>query len=266
MAKLPSSDAASRRTPFTQTGLQLFSIPGIPEIRRGDDLCAQIAAAARRARIHFEDGDILVIAQKIVSKSEGATLLLRKIKPSPKARALAKKFKRDPRVIEVVLKESRRIVRSEHVLIVETHHGFVCANAGVDHSNVPGDETVTLLPRHPDRSAKKLASALQNSTGKRIAVIISDTFGRPWRLGLTNVAIGAAGLPVLRDLRGTRDRQGNPLTGTILAVADELAGAAGLLMGKSEGFPVILIRGYRHDPASEPAARLLRPASEDLFR
>src|SRR5437016_7105189 len=139
----------------------------------------------------------------------------------------------------------RAALRSDRVLIAETHHGFVCANAGVDHSNVPGDDLVTLLPRDPDGSAEKLAAALRKITGKRIAVIITDTFGRPWRLGLTNVAIGASGLPVLVDLRGTRDRDGKPLTATVLAVADELAAAAGLLMGKAEGTPAVLIRGYR---------------------
>jgi coenzyme F420-0:L-glutamate ligase/coenzyme F420-1:gamma-L-glutamate ligase len=266
MAKRPSADAALHKASSALAGLQLLPIPGIPEIRPGDDLCRQIIGAARRAGMRFENGDIVVIAQKIVSKSEGAIVRLAKIQPSAKARALAKKLNRDARVIEVVLEESRRIVRSERVLIAETHHGFVCANAGVDHSNIPGRDVVTLLPRDPDRSAKKLTTALRSRTGKRIAVIISDTFGRPWRLGLTNVAIGAAGLPVLRDLRGTCDRQGKPLTSTILAVADELAGAAGLLMGKSEGFPAVLIRGYRYEPAFEPASRLLRPAAEDLFR
>jgi coenzyme F420-0:L-glutamate ligase/coenzyme F420-1:gamma-L-glutamate ligase len=136
----------------------------------------------------------------------------------------------------------------------------------VDHSNVPGDDIVTLLPKNPDRSAKKLATAFRKRTGKRVAVIISDTFGRPWRLGLTNVAIGAAGVPVLLDLRGTPDRHGKLLNATILAVADELAAAAGLLMDKSKGSPVVLIRGYRYKPVSDPAARIIRPAAEDLFR
>jgi coenzyme F420-0:L-glutamate ligase/coenzyme F420-1:gamma-L-glutamate ligase len=225
-----------------------------------------VASAATRAAIHFEDGDILVIAQKIVSKAEGTVVRLASVKPSPEACGIAGRLKKDPRAIEVVLRESRRIVRSDHVLISETRHGFVCANAGVDHSNVPGDDVVTLLPRNPDRSAKRLAAALRKRTRKRIAVIISDTFGRPWRLGLTNVAIGASGVPVLLDLRGSRDRHGKPLTATILAVADELAAAAGLLMGKSEGFPVVLIRGYRYKPVSEPASRIIRPAAEDLFR
>jgi coenzyme F420-0:L-glutamate ligase/coenzyme F420-1:gamma-L-glutamate ligase len=179
---------------------------------------------------------------------------------------LAAARNKDPRLVEVILQESRRIVRDDPVLIVETHHGFVCANAGVDHSNVPGDEVVTLLPRDPDRSARRLAAELRRLTKKRIAVIISDTFGRPWRLGLTNVAIGAVGVPVLRDLRGMRDRHSKPLQATILAVADELAAAAGLVMGKSEGIPVVVIRGYRYRPANELAASVIRPANEDLFR
>jgi coenzyme F420-0:L-glutamate ligase/coenzyme F420-1:gamma-L-glutamate ligase len=226
----------------------------------------EIVAAAKKTGLKFEAGDILVIAQKIVSKVEGAVVRLATVKPSAEARELAEQLQKDPRMVELVLRESRRILRRERVLIVETHHGFVCANAGIDHSNVPGNDVVTLLPRNPDRSAKRLAADLRKRTGKRIAVIISDTFGRPWRLGLTNVAIGAAGLAVLRDLRGARDSQGKPLTATILAVADELAAAAGLLMGKAEGIPVVLIRGYRYKPSSENAARVIRPAAEDLFR
>jgi coenzyme F420-0:L-glutamate ligase/coenzyme F420-1:gamma-L-glutamate ligase len=265
MAKRTQPNSIPRKVPAA-AGVQLFPLPGIPEVQPGDDLCEHITAAARRAKFRFENGDILVIAQKIISKAEDAIVRLGSIKPSAKARHIAGKLKKDPRMIEVVLRESRRVVRSDHVLIVETHHGFVCANAGVDHSNVSGGDVVTLLPRHPDRSAKKIAAALRRRTGKRIAVVISDTFGRPWRLGLTNVAIGAAGVPVLRDLRGTRDRHGKSLTATILAVADELAGAAGLVMGKSEGLPVVVIRGYRFTPVSEPASRIIRPPEEDLFR
>lgn len=260
----------SRTPPNVSSGagsdLRLFRIPGFPEIRRGDDLSHRITNLARKVGIQFEDGDILVVAQKIVSKAEGAMVRLANVRPSPKARAIAEGLKKDPRIIEVALRESRRIVRSDHVLITETRHGFVCANAGVDHSNVPGRGVVTLLPRDPDRSAKKLAASLRKRTGKRIAVIISDTFGRPWRLGLTNVAIGAAGIPVLVDLRGAHDRHGKLLTATVVGVADELAAAAGLLMGKAEGAPVVLIRGYRYRPVLEPAARIIRPASEDLFR
>lgn len=246
--------------------LELFAIPGMPEIRKGDDFATSIANAAKKAGLRFEEGDILVVAQKIVSKAEGSVVSLGTVKPSEKAQALAAELKKDARAVELVLRESRRILRSERVLITETHHGFVCANAGIDHSNVPGEDRVTLLPRDPDDSAEKLAAELSKRTEKRIAVIISDTFGRPWRLGLTNVAVGASGLPVLLDLRGTRDREGKPLTATVLAVADELAAAAGLLMGKAEGTPVVLIRGYRYKPAVEKAARMVRPASEDLFR
>src|SRR5438094_5213510 len=266
MAKRSNSRASTRKSPAVNPDVRLFRLPGIPEIRRGDDLCEQITSAARKARMHFENGDVLVIAQKVISKAEGAVVKLGSIVPSPQARAIAERQKKDPRLVEVILNESKRLVRTDPVLIAETRHGYVCANAGVDHSNIPGDDVVSLLPRDPDRSAKNLAAALRKRTGKRMAVIISDTFGRPWRLGLTNVAIGASGVPVLHDLRGTRDREGKPLTATILAVADELAAAAGLLMGKSEGFPVVVIRGYRYKPAAEPATSIIRPASEDLFR
>src|SRR5215467_13078196 len=187
----------SRRTKRGGSSLRLLGIPGLPEIPRGEELASVIAGAAKKAGLQFEDSDILVVAQKIVSKAEGAVVSLASIKPSGKARGLAAELKKDARAIEVVLRESRRILRSERVLITETHHGFVCANAGVDHSNVPGEDVVTLLPRDPDGSAEELAAALRKKTGRRVAVIVSDTFGRPWRLGLTNVAIGASGLPVL---------------------------------------------------------------------
>lgn len=246
--------------------MELFAIPRMPEIRAGDDLAGQILEAAKSAELLFEDGDIVVVAQKVVSKAEGAVVSLAAVKPSERAEALARGLKKDARAIELALRGSRRILRSERVLITETKHGFVCANAGVDHSNVPGGDVVTLLPRDPDASAEKMAVELSKRAGKRIAVIVSDTFGRPWRLGLTNVAIGASGLPVLVDLRGTKDREGKPLTATVLAVADELASAAGLLMGKSEGTPVVIVRGYRCKPGSEKAASIIRPASEDLFR
>lgn len=238
----------------------------MPEIRKGDDLAEGIANAAKKAGLRFEDGDIVVVAQKIVSKAEGSVVSLATVKPSEKAQALAAELKKDAQAMELVLQESRRILRSDRVLITETKHGFVCANAGIDHSNVPGEDMVTLLPRDPDGSAEKLAKGVSTKTGKRIAVIISDTFGRPWRLGLTNVAIGASGLPVLLDLRGTRDREGKPLAATVLAVADELAAAAGLLMGKSDGVPAVVIRGYRYKPGTQKATDLIRPASEDLFR
>jgi coenzyme F420-0:L-glutamate ligase/coenzyme F420-1:gamma-L-glutamate ligase len=246
--------------------IELLSIADLPEIREGNDLARLIVGAARNARIVFHNGDILVIAQKVVSKAEGHVVRLASVQPSARAAQLAAARRKDPRLVEVILQESRRIVRDDPVLIVETHHGFVCANAGVDHSNVPGEDAVTLLPRDPDLSARRIAAEIRKLTKKRIAVIISDTFGRPWRLGLTNVAIGAAGVPVLRDLRGTRDRHSKPLQATILAVADELAAAAGLVMGKSEGIPAVVIRGYRYRPADEPATCIIRPAAEDLFR
>jgi coenzyme F420-0:L-glutamate ligase/coenzyme F420-1:gamma-L-glutamate ligase len=256
----------AKASPHVAGSIQLFQIRGLPEIQKGDDLPGRIAEAAGKARLRWEEGDILVVAQKVVSKAEGAVVELASVSPSPGAQALAGKLKKDARVVELVLQRSRRILRCDRVLITETHHGLVCANAGIDHSNVPGEDSVTLLPRDPDRSAEQLAAGLHAKTQKRIAVIISDTFGRPWRLGLTNVAIGASGLQVLLDLRGTRDRAGKPLTATVLAVADELAAAAGLLMGKSEGVPAVLIRGYRYRPAAEKAASIIRPASEDLFR
>jgi len=264
MMRKNASAPGSKRRP--RVPIELISIRGLPEIREGNDLARLIVGAARNARIVFHNGDILVIAQKVVSKAEGRVVRLASVQPSARAAQLAAARHRDPRLVEVILQESRRIVRDDPVLIVETHHGFVCANAGVDHSNVPGEDAVTLLPRDPDRSARRIAAEIRKLTKKRIAVIISDTFGRPWRLGLTNVAIGAAGVPVLRDLRGTRDRHSKPLQATILAVADELAAAAGLVMGKSEGIPAVVIRGYRHRPADERATSIIRPAAEDLFR
>jgi coenzyme F420-0:L-glutamate ligase/coenzyme F420-1:gamma-L-glutamate ligase len=244
----------------------LIPITGLPEICEGDDLPRLLLERARKARIAFQDRDILIVAQKIVSKAEGRVARLSTVTPSTKASQLAAKAGRDPRLVEIILRESRRIVREHPVLIVETHHGFVCANAGVDHSNVPGDDVVTLLPADPDRSARDFAAALRKRSGKTVAVVISDTFGRPWRLGLTNVAVGAAGVPVLIDLRGTRDRNRKPLQATILAIADELAAAAGLVMGKREGIPAVIVRGYKYRRAEEPATRIIRPAREDLFR
>jgi len=255
-----------KAAPAASSLLSLFVIPGLPEIRKGHNLAGLIASAASRAGIALENDDIVVVAQKIISKTEGRVVSLAKIAPSAQATALAKKLSNDARFIEVVLRESRRIVRCERVLIVETHHGFVCANAGVDHSNVRGRDFVTLLPKKPDRSARRLAEGLRKKTGKRFAVVISDTFGRPWRLGLINVAIGAFGVPALVDLRGTRDRHAKLLRATILAVADELAAAAGLLMGKAAGTPVVVIRGYRYRFVQDSAARIIRSAKEDLFR
>jgi coenzyme F420-0:L-glutamate ligase/coenzyme F420-1:gamma-L-glutamate ligase len=266
MASKSSLPRKAKKAAAVSSPISLFVIPGLPEIHKGHDLAKLIALAARREKITFQDGDILVVAQKIISKAEGRIVQLSKVQPSRRASELAKELSGEPRFLEVVLRESRRIVRANRVLIVETHHGFVCANAGVDHSNVRGSDFVTLLPKNPDRSARRVAGALHKQTGKRVAVIISDTFGRPWRLGLINVAIGAAGVPALVDLRGTRDRHRKLLRATILAVADELAAAAGLLMDKSADTPVVVLRGYRYSFVQDPAARIIRPAGEDLFR
>lgn len=256
----------AQRKPPRWTLVQLLPLVGLGEIREGDDLARLVVATAASCRIHFANGDILAIAQKIVSKAEGRVINLADISSSPHAQQLAAKRNRDPRLVEVILRESRRIVRDDPVIITETHHGFVCANSGVDHSNVPGDDSVTLLPLDPDLSAARLAAAVRKLTAKRVAVIITDTFGRPWRLGLVNVAIGAAGLPVLLDLRGKRDRNRKRLQATIIAVADELAAAAGLLMGKAAGIPAVIIRGYKYKRATDSARRIIRPPNEDLFR
>jgi len=250
----------------------LIPLRGLPEIRRGADLTALVARAAHEQETPFQRGDVLVLAQKAVSKAEGRVVRLSSVKPSALARAWAPRLRQDARQVEVVLRESRRVLRmTERVLIVETRHGFVCANAGVDRSNVPAGRgragaCVTCLPVHPDASARAIAARLRQRTGVAVPVIVSDTFGRPWRLGLVNVAIGAWGLRVLEDLRGTPDMHGHRLRATILAVADELAAAAGLLMGKTAGVPAVIVRGYHWRPASEPATRMIRPAAEDLFR
>lgn len=247
--------------------LSLFAVPGLPEFTAKLGLAAEITGALQRSRKALAAGDVVVVAQKIVSKCEGRVVALSQVRPSMRAVQLARFLRGDARVIQVILDETRSIIRkSRRALIVETRQGFICANAGVDHSNVPGEDKVTLLPQDPDRSARRLAAALRRRTGQRVAVIISDTFGRPWRLGLTNVALGASGLRVLKDLRGQRDRDGKMLRATVLATADELAAAAGLLMQKAGGTPVVVIRGFAFERAEEPARRILRPKAEDLFR
>src|SRR6266853_6089277 len=244
MAKRPHSRSSTEKAPAGNPDVRLFRFPGLPEIHGGDDLSEQITIAARKARPHFEDGDVLVVAQKIVSKAEGAVVHLTSIVPSPQAQAIAERQKKDPRLVEVILSESTRLVRTDPVLIAETRHGFVCANAGVDHSNVPGDDVVTLLPEDPDASARRLRERLQELADVNVGVVISDTFGRPWRLGIVNVALGLAGVPPIRDLRGTFDDVGKSLHATVLAVADDLAAAAGLVMGKTNRAPVVLVRGF----------------------
>jgi coenzyme F420-0:L-glutamate ligase/coenzyme F420-1:gamma-L-glutamate ligase len=240
------------------------------EIRPGDSVTAKLLEAMRRSRLRFEDGDILVVKHKIVSKAEGAMVALDTIWPSAASRSWARRYGLDARVNELALRESRRIVRRRRgVLITETRHGFVCANSGVDVSNVDGGRHAVLLPEDADRSAAQLRRELEMACGVEMAVIISDSFGRPWREGLTEVALGVAGMAALVDYRGRRDRHGYGLHATIDAVADELACGAGLVCGKLAGTPACIIRGYSYSRESSPgngARALIRPAKNDLFR
>ena len=239
------------------TGIKVLPLEGIPEIEEGDDLAGLLADAAGRMG-GFETGDVLVVAQKAVSKVEGRVIALADIEPSEEARAHAGDG--DPRHVEVILRETARVVRSRPPLIIaETRHGFVCASAGVDASNAPGADTVVLLPVDPDASARALHERLG------VAVIVSDSFGRPFRHGTTDVAIGVAGLPPLRDLRGTRDRSGYELKTTQIAVADEIAGAAELVMGKAAGIPAAIVRGLQLE-GDGSARELVMPPDRDLFR
>ena len=245
--------------------LRLVPIPGLPEVEPGTDLAELIRGAANDAGIDLA-GTVLVVCQKIVSKAEGRLVSLADVEPSDEALEIAKEHDRDPRQVEVVLRESRRIVRRGNgVLITETHHGFVCANAGVDLSNAPGPDVAVLLPEDPDESARRLCDALSSPAGPT-PVIISDTFGRPWREGLVDVALGSAGLAPIRDDRGSRDRAGRELIVTQPATADQLAAAAGLLMWKSAGVPVVVIEGFPIEGDGSVKEALLRDPSTDLFR
>jgi len=237
------------------------------EIHAGDSLTAKLLEGAERSWLRFQDGDILVVKHKIVSKAEGALVLLATIRPSAASKKWAERHGLDARVTELALRESRRTVRRKRgVLITETRHGFVCANSGVDVSNVDGGQHAALLPEDPDRSAAKLRRAFKKRLGLDIAVIVSDSFGRPWREGLTDVAIGIAGLRPLVDYRGRRDPHGYRLHGTVHAVADELACAAGLACGKLAGTPACIIRGFAYQRGNSSARELVRPAKYDLFR
>lgn len=246
--------------------IRVIGLTGIPEIAAGDDLPSLVIAAARRMRLGVNEHDIFVIAQKIVSKAEGRAVRLDSIEPSEFARDWAARYDKDPRMIEVVLRESKRIVRMDRgVIVSETRHGFVCANAGVDASNV-ADDVVTLLPTDADESARQIQSALEREFNARVAVIISDTFGRPWREGITNVAIGVAGIAPLIDYRGQADSHGRPLRVTVIAVADELASAAELVMQKTAGVPAAIIRGFDYHARQASSRELVRPPENDLFR
>ena len=245
-------------------GLEILPVEGVPEVRPGDDLPELITRAVGES---LRPGDVLVVTHKIVSKAEGRLVDLRAVEPSALAKGFAARYGRDPRQVEVVLGESRRIVRMERGLIIaETHHGFVCANAGVDASNVPGDDTVCLLPVDPDTSAADLREALAAATGSDLVVIVSDSFGRTWREGITNVAIGISGMNPVVDYRGQWDPHGYPLEASVLAVADELAASSELVMGKTAGIPAAIIRGYPYEPAAGTGRALIMPPERDLFR
>jgi len=243
---------------------------GIPEIRAGDRLGEIIAAAGDRQGTPVESGDILVVTQKAVSKAEGRIVDLKDVEPSAFACELARESGRDARVVELVLRESRAIVRmdaSRGIIITETKHGFVCANAGVDTSNVPGEDLVSLLPEDPDESAQRIREQIRGSrSGVEVAVIISDTFGRAWREGHVNFAIGVAGMSPFKDYRGTPDAYGRILRVTSIAIADELASAAELVTAKAASIPVAIVRGYLFSPGPDGARALLRDRSRDLFR
>ena len=252
--------------------LVLTALEGVPTVRPGDDLAEIIVGSAARTGVALRDGDIVVVAQKIVSKAEGRFAYLREVEPSAEARALAAQSAKDPRVVELILRESTEVLRARPGVIIVAHRlGFVIANAGIDASNVEHDaadgEAVLLLPENPDASAARLRDRLRAATGVDLAVIINDSFGRAWRLGTIGTAIGAAGLPALLDLRGTPDRAGRPLQVTEVGIADEVAAAASLLMGQAaEGRPVIHVRGFPYERRDGSVAELVRPKDEDLFR
>ena len=249
------------------TRLSITAVNGLPEIRPGDDLATLICDAARAEREAISDGDIVVIAQKIVSKSEGRIVRLTDVVPGQRAQEMAAESGKDARQLEVVLSECAKIVRWERgILICETRHGFVCANAGVDRSNAGAPDTVVLLPVDPDASAARLRDAFRRAGGAIVSVVVTDTFGRAWREGHTNIAIGLAGLPALKRYVGQRDPEGYELRVTEIAVADEIAGAAELVMGKLDRCPVALVRGFTLDEPAETAQEYVRPADRDLFR
>jgi len=251
--------------------LELFAVPDLPLIKEGDDLAALIFQGLSRAGIALRDGDVLALAQKIVSKAEGRGVALASVTPSERALALAEEVQKDPRLVELILSESVRVVRSRpNVLIVEHRLGFVMANAGIDQSNVgptDGVERALLLPVDPDGSAARLRAALTARAGCAPAVIITDSFGRAWRRGTQGIAIGAAGLPALLDLRGNPDLFGRTLQVSISGFADEIASAASLVQGQGdEAQPVVVVRGLSWTAPPNPAAELVRPAAEDMFR
>ena len=250
------------------TEIRVIGLEGMPEVHEGDDLAAQIIDAAQRQGTSIDSGDVIVVTQKIVSKAEGRVVKLEDIEPSALAVAISEGHRRDPRHTELVLRESKRIVRMDRgVIISETRHGFNCANAGVDASNIPGATTLALLPVDPDASAQRIRLAIRQSLATDVAVIISDTFGRPWRAAAVNVAIGVAGFNPLLSYVGQEDAHGKMLHTTVIAVADELAATAELVTGKVLGVPVTIIKGYQYEPMEDASNQaLIRPPDKDLFR
>jgi coenzyme F420-0:L-glutamate ligase/coenzyme F420-1:gamma-L-glutamate ligase len=248
--------------------VDVIGLPVAREIGPGDDLAALVGAAIREHARELAEFDVVVVAQKIVSKAEGRRASLEDFPPSERALQLARECRKDPRLVEAVLSEASEVLRvAPNVLIVRHRLGFVMAQAGVDRSNVPGDDAILMLPLDPDASAERLRAGLQAGFGVAPAVVISDSFGRPWRLGTTNVALGCAGLPALWDRRGEKDRDGRTLEVTQVAYADAIAGAAGLVIGEGrESVPCALVRGLRWTARARPASELLRPLHEDLFR
>ena len=252
---------------MTVSEVRILSVPGIPIIVPGDDLAGLIQQAAENVSLAVQDGDIVVVTQKIVSKAEGCLVSLADVTPSALAEQFAQQWDKDARQVEVVLQASRRIVKMDRgVIIAETHHGFICANAGVDRSNMEGDDVVAVLPPDPDASARAIRDRLREQMGVEVAVIISDTFGRPWREGLVNVAIGLAGMQANVDYTGQYDAQGYELKVTALSVADELAAAAELVMNKLDNVPVAVIRGYDYPHGDGDLSQLIRDPERDLFR
>ncbi len=257
--------------PPPSSTISIIPVPLEGEVRPGDDLAEKLGLAFRRQKLRIQDGDVLVIKHKIISKAEGRMARLEDIKPSRAAKAWAQKSGADARIVQLVLDESRRVLRKQivagrGVLITETHHGFICANSGVDVSNVDGGVHAVLLPKDPDRSAARLRAAIKKKTGVTAAVIITDSFGRPWRDGLAEVAIGVSGMKSLRDDRGRHDPHGYVLRASAEAIADEAACAAGLVCGKLNRTPVCILRGVSYERGRGSARELLRPRKNDLFR
>ena len=265
--RLAEKRRKKRASDELHTELRIIPIPFADEIKLGDSLSEKLLASLWQHNLVFEPGDILVVKHKIVSKAEGRVVDLATVKASAESIAWAKKYKLDPRVIELAMRESRAVIRRKNgVLITETPHGFICANSGVDVSNVDGGRHALLLPRDPDQSARQLHRELKKRTKLTIPVLITDTFGRPWREGLVDFCIGIAGMKTLRDDRGRRDPHGYTLHASLEAVADELAAAAGLVCGKLNRTPACIIRGFPYEPARSRTRDLLRPPANDLFR